>query len=105
MAVKFLSPRVHAWRLVKGVMENAGIDTTLPHPTPKGLRHGFAINALAHEVPLNLVSKWLGHADLKTTAIYLNAVGVNVSQFLVTSLAQGPVRPFSQAETPLFSNR
>jgi len=61
--------RVHAWRLVKGMMEHAGIDTRLPHATPKGLRHGFAIHELAHEVPLNLVSKWLGHADMKTTTI------------------------------------
>ena len=73
--------RVHAWRLVKGVMEEAGIDTTLPHATPKGLRHGFAIHALSKEVPLNMVSKWLGHADLKTTAIYLNAVGVEQQDF------------------------
>jgi len=31
------------------------------------LRHGF-------EVPLNLVQKWLGHAQLTTIAIYANAV-------------------------------
>lgn len=73
--------RVHAWRLVKGVMDKAGIDTTLPHATPKGLRHGFAIHALSKEVPLNMVSKWLGHADLKTTSIYLNAVGVEQRDF------------------------
>ncbi len=73
--------RVHAWRLVKAVMEEAGIDTTLPHATAKGLRHGFAIHALSKEVPLNMVSKWLGHADLKTTAIYLNAVGIEQRDF------------------------
>ena len=73
--------RVHAWRLVKEVMDKAGIDTTLPHATPKGLRHGFAIHALSKEVPLNMVSKWLGHADLKTTAFYLNAVGVEQRDF------------------------
>jgi hypothetical protein len=27
-------------------------------------------------IPLNLVQKWLGHAQLSTTAIYANAVGV-----------------------------
>ena len=26
-------------------------------------------------IPLNLVQKWLGHAQLTTTAIYANAVG------------------------------
>ena len=68
-------------RSVKEVMNKAGIDTTLPHATPKGLRHGFAIHALSKEVPLNMVSKWLGHADLKTTAFYLNAVGVEQRDF------------------------
>ncbi|GJL50810.1 MAG: hypothetical protein NPIRA01_20370 [Nitrospirales bacterium] len=63
------------------MMEHAGIDTRLPHATPKGLRHGFAIHELAHEVPLNLVSKWLGHADTKTTTIYHNAVGIEQRDF------------------------
>jgi site-specific recombinase XerD len=26
-------------------------------------------------IPLNLVQKWLGHAQLSTTAVYANAVG------------------------------
>ena len=26
-------------------------------------------------VPLNMLSKWMGHADIKTTAIYANAIG------------------------------
>lgn len=73
--------RVNAWRIVKDVMDKAGIDTTLPHATPKGLRHGFAIHALSCDVPLNLVSKWLGHADIKTTSIYLNAIGVEQRDF------------------------
>ena len=44
--------------------------------TPKGLRHGFGIHAIASGVPLNMVQKWMGHADIKTTAIYTNAVGL-----------------------------
>ena len=73
--------RMHAYRLVKDVMHKAGIDTDLPHATPKGLRHGFAIYALSKDVPLNMVSKWLGHADVKTTSIYVNAVGVEQRDF------------------------
>jgi site-specific recombinase XerD len=42
---------------------------------PKGLRHGYAINALNKGVQLNLVSKWMGHSAMETTAIYANAVG------------------------------
>ena len=46
-----------------------------PQATPKGLRHGFAVAALQCGVPLNIVSKWLGHAHLRTTAIYTDVVG------------------------------
>ena len=46
-----------------------------PHASPKGLRHGFGVAAVTAGIPLNLVQKWLGHAQLTTTAIYVNAVG------------------------------
>ena len=46
-----------------------------PHRTPKGLRHGFGINATVCGVPLNMLSKWMGHADIATTAIYADAMG------------------------------
>ncbi len=59
---------------VKAVMSAAAI-TDGPHRTPKGLRHAYAIHALNRGVPLNMVSKWMGHAQMETTAIYANAVG------------------------------
>ncbi|MEM9680408.1 MAG: site-specific integrase [Bacteroidota bacterium] len=40
----------------------------------RGLRHGFAVHAVSH-APLTIVSKWLGHSSLETTAIYLDVVG------------------------------
>ena len=46
-----------------------------PHASPKGLRHGFGVAAVSAGIPLNLVQKWLGHAQLTTTAIYADAVG------------------------------
>jgi site-specific recombinase XerD len=39
------------------------------------LRRGYAIHALPKNVPLNMVSKWMGHSQMETTAIYANAVG------------------------------
>ena len=66
--------RTTAWRRVTSVMQQAGI-LEGPHRVPKGLRHGYAIHALNKGVQLNLVSKWMGHAKLETTAIYANAVG------------------------------
>jgi site-specific recombinase XerD len=43
--------------------------------SPIGLRHGFGVAAVTVGIPLNLVQKWLGHAQLSTTAVYANAVG------------------------------
>lgn len=66
--------RPTAWRHIKAVMEAAGIDDG-PQASPKGLRHGFGVNAVSAGIPLNMVQKWLGHAQISTTAIYANAQG------------------------------
>ncbi len=65
--------RQHAWRLVKAVMEKAGIEGA--QATAKGLRHSYGVLAIQKGIPLNVLQKWLGHADIKTTAIYAEAVG------------------------------
>jgi integrase len=41
---------------------------------PKGLRHAFGTSAISC-VPLNIVSRWMGHSQLSTTAIYAAAIG------------------------------
>ena len=65
--------RMTGWRAVHVVMQAARLDG--PHASPKGLRHGFGVAAVTAGIPLNLVQKWLGHAQLSTTAIYADAVG------------------------------
>jgi integrase/recombinase XerD len=65
--------RMTGWRAVHAVMEAARLDG--PQASPKGLRHGFGVAAVSAGIPLNLVQKWLGHAQLSTTAIYADAVG------------------------------
>jgi integrase len=65
--------RMTAWRHIQRVMVVAGVSG--PQATPKGLRHGFGVNAVSAGIPLNLVQRWLGHAQLSTTAIYADAVG------------------------------
>lgn len=65
--------RATAWRRVSEVMDAAGVSGM--HASPRGLRHGFGIRAAAVGVPLNMTQKWLGHADLATTAIYADATG------------------------------
>lgn len=62
--------RMTGWRAVHAVMAAARLDG--PHALPKGLRHGFGVSA---GIPLNLVQKWLGHAQLITTTIYADALG------------------------------
>jgi integrase/recombinase XerD len=65
--------RTTAWRRVKEVMVVAGIIGTAA--MPKGLRHGFGVNAFQSNVPPHLVQRWLGHASLRTTAIYGDVIG------------------------------
>ncbi len=72
--------RSRAWQLIKDVMQIAGIGPGI-HATPKGLRHGFGLHAVRSGVPLNLVQRWLGHARLETTAIYLQAMGIEEREF------------------------
>ena len=38
------------------------------------LRHSYARHLLAHGRPINFVSRWLGHASIQTTLIYLELV-------------------------------
>lgn len=66
--------RATAWRRIKEIMDSAGVGQG-PHASPKGLRHGFGVEAVSKGIPLNMLQKWLGHAQLSTTAIYADAVG------------------------------
>lgn len=64
--------RSTAWRHVKQVMRNAGISATAA--MPKGLRHAFGVAAF-ESAPPHIVQRWLGHASLRTTAIYGDVSG------------------------------
>jgi integrase/recombinase XerD len=64
--------RMTGWRAVHAVMQAAGLEGV--PASPKGLRHGFGVAAVTAGIPLNLVQKWLSHAQLSTTAVYANAV-------------------------------
>ena len=66
--------RTTAYMRVKEVLESAQIADG-PHKCPKGLRHGYGVLAISSGVPLNMLSKWMGHASLEVTAIYANALG------------------------------
>jgi integrase/recombinase XerD len=75
LAAKRLWPwhRVTAWRVIKALMAQSRV---FGRPaSPRGLRHGFGVGAVQAGVPINLLQRWLGHARLATTAIYLDASG------------------------------
>jgi len=71
--------RSTAWRLIHAVMIHAQIAG--PMATCKGLRHSFGILGASRNVLGPVIQRWMGHASLTTTAIYLDAVGAEERQF------------------------
>lgn len=90
--------RMTGYRRVCEVMKSADIHGG--HASPKGLRHAFGVRALQANVPLTLVQKWLGHADIATTAIYTNVLGPEERQIAARMWRNrtGPERPSGLAE-------
>lgn len=66
--------RSTGWRMIHQVMGSANISG--PMATCKGLRHAFGILAASRNVPGPTIQKSLGHTSPATTAIYLDAVGI-----------------------------
>ena len=66
--------RSTAWRWVKTALVRAQELGAIPpgrRVATHTLRHSAARHWLASGVPINVVSRWLGHASLQTTLIYL----------------------------------
>lgn len=66
-------PRITAYRWIKSLMRQAGI--TGAQACPKGLRHGYGVNATLSGVQLHMLQRWMGHASIRTTAIYATVLG------------------------------
>src|SRR5690606_4497837 len=93
--VKCAPPRLHA--LQSAITRKSSGSSRCPaagvkggQATPKGLRHGFGVSAIQSKVPLNLVQRWLGHADIKTTAIYTSAMGEEERQIAAQMWQERP---------------
>ena len=71
--------RATAWRVVKAVMNRARVEG--PMACCKGLRHCFGMRAAGKNVPPNLIQRWMGHRSPLTTAVYLDAIGVEEREF------------------------
>ena len=70
----FKVSRTTAWRWVKEAQAKAEEMGLLPPGRRIGthtLRHSAARHWLASGIPINVVSRWLGHSNLRTTLIYL----------------------------------
>lgn len=71
--------RTTAWRIVRDTANAAHIVGSMA--CPRGCRHGFGIHAASSNVPPNLIQRWMGHASLSTTSIYIDAVGAEERGF------------------------
>ena len=66
--------RSTAWRWVKDAVERAVALGAMSAGRKVGthtLRHSAARHWLSSGIPINVVSRWLGHASLQTTLVYL----------------------------------
>ena len=69
--------RSTAWRWVKAAALRAVEAGTLPKGKNIGthtLRHSYARHLLQHGIPVNYLSRWMGHASIQTTLVYLALV-------------------------------
>ena len=69
--------RSTAWRWVQAATERATALGGLPQGKRIGthtFRHSYARHLLLHGVPINYLSRWLGHKSMQTTLVYLELV-------------------------------
>lgn len=75
----FAWSRSRAFELVRDALLAAGVDRLRAHP--HALRHGHAVHAVLHKVPLNILQRALGHSLISSTSIYLAVTGEDVRRF------------------------
>ena len=66
-----------AWRWVKTAVKRAeGLGAISPGKRigTHTLRHSYAWHLLMNGIPINYLSRWLGHSSIQTTLIYLELV-------------------------------
>lgn len=73
-------PETRAWtwtrRFAHSICHRAliAVGVESQRSNPRALRHGFAVNCGFHGVPIQVIQQWLGHADAKTTSIYMQII-------------------------------
>ncbi|WP_171181950.1 site-specific integrase [Ruegeria sp. HKCCD8929] len=66
-------PRITGYRWIKAIMAEANIGGA--QACPKGLRHGYGVNATMAGIQIHMLQRWMGHASIETTAIYATVIG------------------------------
>ena len=69
--------RATAWRWVQAAEKRAEELEAIPAGRRVGthtLRHSYARHLLVHGIPINYLSRWLGHSSIQTTLVYLELV-------------------------------
>ena len=69
--------RSTAWRWVQSAAFRAEINGGLPFGRRVGthtFRHSYARHLLMHGIPINYLSRWLGHTSITPTLVYLELV-------------------------------
>ena len=69
--------RTTAWRWVQKAVERAEQLGAIPPGREVGthtFRHSYARHLLMNGIPINYLSRWLGHSSIQTTLIYLELV-------------------------------
>ena len=62
-----------AWRWVKTAVKRAEVVRAIAPGKRIGthtLRHSYARHLLLSDIPINYLSRWLGHSSIQTTLIY-----------------------------------
>lgn len=71
--------RQRAFGIVQKTVIEAGYDKERAHPHT--FRHSFAVNCVLQGVPLIVIQKWLGHASIQSTMVYLKVRAEDTKQF------------------------
>jgi integrase/recombinase XerC len=82
-------------RLLRGYGEQVGIDLS-----PHRLRHTFARQLVEAEMPVESLSRLLGHAQVSTTQIYLEGADPNLRRTFIQTMERIETGAHPQTPTP-----
>jgi integrase/recombinase XerD len=73
--------RSTGWRIIKRVLDSAGIEG--PQATAKGFRHGFGVAMIMGGMDIYTLQNIMGHERPETTSIYLQVKGQEAHDLLM----------------------